>query len=205
MKSSFLPFVATTAACGLLTVSALAQGTAPAAPGTVPPAPGTAPAAPGTAPAATPAPKPLGVSEKNFIKNAAKSINYQLELTKVAKTGVTDEKLAKVRDTVLRDLGKAWEGVKKVAAAGGETVATELTGGDKMDVERLGKLKDDKFAKQWLEDLTKEAKKLDRDFETASKTLQDPEIKTFAANYGPTVRSVFTSAESAEKGLKAKK
>ncbi len=198
MKSPFpLYALAAGAVCALLTASALAQAPAPVAPTT----PGTIP----PAPAATPAPKPLSPVEKNFIRNAGKSINYLVKLAMAGKNpAVTDDKLVRFRDKITSDLNKAWAGLNKVAGARGETIATELAGADKIGVEKLGKLKEERFLKEWLGELAKEAKKLDKDFESAGRTLQDPELKTFAANYTPIVNTVYTSAESQEKELKKK-
>jgi hypothetical protein len=201
MKTPFLPLplrsLATTAACALLTASALAQVPAPGTP--APPAvPGSTP----PAPAATPAPKPLNASEKNFIKSSGKSMHYLIQVATAGKTRVTDEKLTRFRDKTISDLNKAWSGLSKFATSRGETLAAELSGADKTDVERLAKLKDDKFVKQWIEDMAKEAKKLDKDFESAGRTMQDPDMKTFVGNYTPIVRTIFTAAEAAEKGLK---
>lgn len=164
-----------------------------------------APAATPAPAAATPAPKPLSVGEKNFIKNASGSIYYLSQLAAAAKTAVTDEKLARFRDTTSRDMKKAYDGLNTFAKAHGETITSELTGGDKTSVERLAKLKADRFAKQWLEDLQKEAKKLEKDFEAAARSVQDPDLKTYVANYSPLVRGTFAAAESAEKELKAPK
>jgi hypothetical protein len=184
----------TTAAFALLVASSFAQAPAPAAPGTAP-----------AVPAATPAPKPLSALEKGFIKNAGKSIYYQGQLAAAAKTAVTDEKLAGLRDTVTLDLNKAWEALTKIAQARGETIAGELQGGDKSSVERLGKQKNDKFVKMWLDELSKESKKLDRAFETGAKSIVDPELKDFVTNYGPAIHNVFTSSEAAEKAFKSGK
>lgn len=179
-----------------MTVSVLAQAPAPA-----PTTPGATP----SVPEATPAPKPLSPVEKNFIRNTGKSINYLVKLAMAGKNpAVTDDKLVRFRDKMTNDLNKAWSGLNKMAAARGETVATELTGSDKTTVEKLEKLKDDRFLKEWLGELAKESKKLDKDFESAGRTLQDPDLKTYAANYTPIVNTVYTSAEAQEKGLKKK-
>ncbi len=143
--------------------------------------------------------------EKSFVKNAGKSIYYQIQLAAAAKTTVTDEKLARLRDTVTKDLNKAWEGLSKIAKERGETLVGELQGADKSSIERLGKMKDDKFVKEWLGELAKESKKLDRDFEQGGKTFADPDMKTYVSNYGPSIRNVFTSSEAAEKAFKSKK
>ena len=181
----------------LSAASALAQAPAPAT-ATPPAAPGTATTAPAEKP------KPLSVNEKKFVKDTGKSLYYQIQLTTAAKTALTDEKLVKLRDTANKDLNKAWDELSKFAQARGETLPVELVGADKSDVERLGKLKEDKFVKQWIEFLNKEAKHLDKDFEQAGKSAQDTDLKTYIQNYGPSIRSLFTSSEAAEKGLKKK-
>jgi hypothetical protein len=200
MKIPSLPFplrpLAICAGCTLLTASALAQA----------PAPG-APAAPGAAPAATPAPKPLAPMEKTFLKNGGKSIYYLLQTATVAKTTNANlsESAGKYRDGTIKDMTKTWEALKGVAKAHGETLPEELTGADKSDVDKLGKLKDERFAKQWLEDLIKEGKKLAKEFESAEKTAQADDLKMFIINYGSLVRGVATEGEKAQNAMKAKK
>src|SRR5688572_22430021 len=127
MKTTFLPkplrALAATAAGALLSASALAQA----------PAPG-APAAP-AAPAAAPAPKPLSPTEKSFVKNAGKSIYYQIQLATAAKADFDhpNSPLVRLRKTTISDLNKAWEALNKIAKAHGEPLVGELTGGDKAD------------------------------------------------------------------------
>jgi hypothetical protein len=201
MTTTFLPLplraLAATTASALLIASALAQAPAPA--------PGAAPGAP--AAAATPAPKPLSPMEKNFIKNAGKSLFYQIQVAGTAKGKFIDPKdpNARVRDTATKELPKAFEALKKFAQAHGETVPAELTGSDKSDVERLAKVKEDKFAKEWLELLNKESKKLDKDFESAAKTMSDMDAKMYVSNYSAIVHNVFTSSEGALKAASGKK
>jgi hypothetical protein len=212
MKSPFLLLplrpLATGAACLLLAASAFAQTPAPgapAAPGAA--APGAAPGAPapGAAPAATPAP-PLGPFEKNFVKSAAKSLFYLSQLGNAAKTATLDPTQTRFRDTLIKDMTKAFEALSKLAETHGDKVAAgELTGGDKSDVERLAKLKDEKFTKQWVEFVQKESKRLDKDFEQAAKSSQNVDFKMYLVNYGPGVRNVFTTSEAVQKGLQTKK
>ncbi len=206
MKTPFLPLysVATTFACALITASTFAQAPAPAPAPAAPavpavPAAPAPPAAPAGAPAATPAPAPLGSPEKIFIKNAAKSVFFQLELTKAANVGTTDPNLVRFHDGTIRDLTKVKDAISKLATARGEKITDQLEGTDKADVERVGKQKEDKVAKLWLETLAKESKKLDRDFESASKGLHDQDVKMLTVNYGPLVRGVFSDSESALK------
>ncbi len=206
MKISFLPFALRSVAVAVIgasmTTSVMAQAPAPGAPA-VPAAPGATPAAP----AATPPPKPFSPTEKNFIKNAGKSLYYQIQIAGTAKTAFTDPKDPKVRvrESADKDLNKAWTALNKIAQARGETLTGELVGADKSTVEKLGKTKEDKFGKEWSEELAKEAKKLDKDFEAANRTLQDVELKTYVSNYTPIVHNVAITAEAAEKAEKTAK
>ena len=208
MNTSRLPLrtLVTTAACALLTASSFAQAPAPgAAPATgTPPATGTTPAAPGAAGAPAATPKPLSTTEKSFLKNTAKSVLFQLELSKAVKT-VQDKTIAKVRDDALKGLGQVQGKVTEIATARGEKLDTELQGAEKADVERVGKAKEDKMGKEYIEAIMREAKKLDREFESASKTATDEEVKMLTINYKPRVHDVATEAEAADKAMKAPK
>ncbi len=196
MKLPSLPiasrFLVATTASALLAVTALAQVPAPGAPATTPTAP-------------EPAAKPLSPIEKNFLRNSGQSINYLLKLAEAGKNpAVKEDKHTRFRDKAITDLKKAWEGLNKTASARGETIEGELAGTDKSEIERMAKLKDDRFLKAWLDEMAKEAKKLDRDFQSAERSVQDPEVKMFVSNYTPIVRTIFTAAETQEKGLKKK-
>jgi hypothetical protein len=192
MKFLFLPLsvrqLAATATLALFVSSGLAQNAAPGAP---------------AAPAA--AAKPLSPTEKNFIRNTGKSLNYLVALAEAGKNpAVKEDKHVKFRDKTITDLKKVSEGLKKTATERGETVEAELAATDKSGIERIGKMKDDRFLKQWLEELAKETKKLERDFQSAERSLQDPDMKTFVSNYTPMVRTVLAAAETQERELKKK-
>ena len=64
-------------------------------------------------------------------------------------------------------------------------------------------MKPDKFPKEWVAALAKEAKKLDHEMETNSKTVQDDDLKTFVTNYTPLIHNAFTTSEAADKAAKA--
>ena len=190
----------------LLTAAALLALTGSAVLAQVP-APG-APAAPAstattTAPggAATDKPKPLAPSDKKFIKDAGKSIYFELQLADLVKTGAKEEGTKKIGELVNRELNKAWEALGTIAKAKGEALPTELTGGDKGAVERLKRAKDEAFDKFFFREFLKEAKSLERDVTSASKTSADADIKNFAVNYLAIVKGHVTDGERAEKAV----
>lgn len=207
MKSQFLPVLSRTvsalAVCAMLGATSFAQ--APAAPAT-----GAAPAAPAEKP------KPLSSVDETYVKNAVRGLSYLIEMAKTmpASTVQPPPSQNRLRDTTVKDLTAALAALNKVVEAHGMKVPTELVGNDKADVERITK----GFAKtnlpkgfenkpllDWTGEILKESKRLDRETETIGKQGQDADLKTFATNYGPSIRNVFTSAEALEKGLKTKK
>jgi hypothetical protein len=162
-----------------------------------------APTIPNSTGAATPAekPKPLAYTDQTYLRNTLKSLYYQVQLANAAKS-LTDIGLSRLRDDTAKNLGAALEALGKIATAHGEKMPAEITGNEKVDFDRVTKAKPDKLAKEWAGALAKESKHLDHETSLAEKTLQDPDLKTFITNYGPSIRSTFTSAEAADKAQK---
>lgn len=184
-----------TAATLLALTGSAAVAQAPVAPATTPPA------VPATGGAATDKPKPLAPNDKKFIKDAGKSIFYELKLADEVKLGAKEDGTKKFAELVNRELNKAWEALSTVAKEKGETLPAELSGGDKSSAERLKKTKDEAFDKFFFREFMKEAKSLERDFTAASKTAVDPEVKNFAVNYLAIVKGHVNDGEKIEKGL----
>jgi hypothetical protein len=207
MKSLFLPVfsrsISTVAALALLGATALAQ--APATP------------SPAGAPTATPAekPKPLASSDETYVKGATKGLNYLIQIAKAlpASTEPTPPPQIRLRDSTAKDLTGALAALTKIAEAHALKIPTELAGNDKSDVDRITKafskppIKgfENKPLLDWVGEIVKESKRLDHETETIGKSGQDADLKTFASNYGPSIRSAFTGAEALEKALKAPK
>jgi len=206
MKSAFLPLlsrsISTVAACTLLGASTFAQ--APATP-----APGAATTGATTAPVEKP--KPLAATDETYVKAAIKSLNYQVQLAKAAQ-GVTDQNQTRFRDTTAKDMAAALAALNKIADAHALKVPAEVSGTDKVDLDRVTKAfaKPDKIdpnkpVKEWVAEFVKESKRLDHETEQVGKTSQDADLKTYVTNYGPSIRSVFTSADGLQKQLMQKK
>lgn len=194
MKSTFLLLcsrtVSAVALCTLLSVTAHAQ----------------APAAPGATPAAaspTPRPKPLAYTDETYVHNATKSMSYLIQLANAAKTNITDPSLSRLRDSVANDLGTAMTELKKIADMHGTKLVTDVGGTEKFNLDRLGKVKLDKYPKEWVAEVFKESKKLDHETEMTAKTAVDEDLKTYFTNYTPLIHNVFTGAEAADKAAKA--
>lgn len=177
----------TFAAAALLALSgtaSFAQEPAPVAPAT-------------TAPAEKP--KPLSAGDKKFIKDVSKSFYFELQLAALTKSLATSESTKKFGEQVNKELNKGWEALGVIAKEKGEMMPAELAGGDKSAVERLKKMKGDGFDKLFFREFLKEAKGVERDFVSASKSADDPALKSFATNYLAIVKGHNTDGDKAEK------
>jgi putative membrane protein len=157
----------------------------------------TKPAGTPGAGAATEKAKPIAPADKKFVKDAAESIYFELALVEKTKVKAGTDAVKKLGEKMNDDLKKVWEEVATFAQGNNEKMPTELTGGDKSAAERLGKLDGEKFDRQFLTMINKEAKKLSRTFDT--KALQNPELKKVADNYAATLKNHVTEVDKAEK------
>jgi predicted outer membrane protein len=169
---------------------ALAQD--PAATTTTPPAATTAPGA---------KPKPLAAQDKSFVKNTTESMYFLINIAEKTKRQAVSEDVKKLGAKITENLNKAWGEIGTVASAAGETMPTELKGGDKAYAARLGKAEADKFDKMFAEQAGKEAKKLARYLETGSKSAQNAELKALGEKYAAMVKGYESEAETVEKAL----
>jgi hypothetical protein len=206
MKSLFLPLlsrsVSALAVCVVLSGTAFAQ--APATPATT-----TSPAAPAEKP------KPLSSTEETYVKNAVKSFSFLIQIGQVlpASTATPPPPEMRLKDTVTKDMTAAQAALGKIVEAHALKVPTELVGAEKSDLDRVTKAFskppvkgfESKPLQEWVAEILKESKRLDRESDTIAKSGQDADLKTFGINYGPSVRSVFTTADALDKQLKAPK
>jgi hypothetical protein len=189
MKTQLLPgfsrLVSSVAVGALCSAAAFAQ--APALPNTAP--------APGAA--AAPA-QPLAMNDQTYLRTAVRSLFYLQQLAAAGNT-LGDLNLKRLHDDATKNLGAAMQSISKIAEAHGEKIPTEVAGNDKVDFDRVTKAKPDKLAKEWTDALAKETKHLDHETALADKTVQDPDLKTFITNYGPSIRATYTSADAQDK------
>jgi hypothetical protein len=189
MKTQLLPgfsrFVASIAAGALCSASAFAQ------------LPASTATAPATGAPAAPA-QPLAGNDQTYLRTAVKSLYYLTQLTTAGNT-LGDLNLKRVHDDAAKNLTAAMQSISKIAEAHGEKIPTEVAGNDRVDYDRVTKAKPDKLAKEWTDAMAKETKHLDHETTLAGKTVQDPDLKTFVTNYGPSIRATFTSADAQDK------
>lgn len=191
MKS--LSLIALTAALFTVATSALAQ--TPAASSTL-------------------APK-LAEADKKFIKDFAEQHNFEQELANKARgkeMGATRDKkpnpLTPAATTlykkVLGDLTTSWTEFATLSQAKKVDILASAKPKDAAEAAAMGKLAGDKFDKEFVKMLGKEAKKTDLMLTNAGKTVRDPEVKAFVDKWAPAFKGHLAEVETAEKALKGK-
>jgi predicted outer membrane protein len=147
--------------------------------------------------------KPLASSDKTFIKNSTESIFFLTSLADRVRTMSKDATFSESTTTLGKkigtELGKVWGEIGAIASSSGEPLPTALKGSDKTKVANLGKLKEDKFEKEFGELSAKEAKQLVTVLENGAKSAQNPELKSIAEKWVPTAKVIADEAAALSK------
>ncbi len=158
----------------------------------------------GAPPATKPA--PLGDQEKHFVKEAAEAqLNAQLLSSMGMRSLTAADPVKKLTAKVNAELLKVWEEFATVGMAKGAQVPTEVGHTDKAAAGKIGKLPADKLDKELIKELAKESKKTARIFDTAGKSLRDPEFKTFVDKWAPALKTQSEELQQLEDTLKKSK
>lgn len=151
-------------------------------------------------------PKPLSSSDKTFIKKAGESLYLLSNLAEKVRQMERDKTMSPDISALAKkmgnngDVGKAWGEIGGIASSTGDVtlMPAELKGSDKTKVAALGRLKDEKYEKEWSELALKEIKEVIKSFESGAKMVNHPELKTIAENYLPAMKVIEDEAAKAK-------
>lgn len=145
----------------------------------------------------------LDKSDKDFIEKAAAGGMMEVQGGKLAESKSQNADVKSFGSTLVKDHSAANEELKTLAQSKGVTLPTALPKHEQGELDKLGKAKN--FDHEFIEHNVKDHKKDVKEFEKASKSAKDPDVKAFAAKTLPTLQSHLQQAESLEKSLKGKK
>jgi putative membrane protein len=97
---------------------------------------------------------------------------------------------------MVTDHGKANEELKALASSKGVELPADLDAKHKSVHAKLAKLSGAEFDKEYVAEMLKGHKKAVSDFEKASKSAKDPELKAFAEKTLPTLRHHLERAQA---------
>ena len=145
----------------------------------------------------------LDKSDKDFIEKAAAGGMMEVEAGKVVETKAQNADVKSYGSTLVKDHSAANDELKSLAQSKGVTLPTSLPKHEQGELDKLSKAKN--FDHEFLEHSVKDHKKDVKEFEKASKSAKDPDVKAFAAKTLPTLQSHLKQAEDLEKSVKEKK
>ena len=183
-------------------IAALAFGVsqvalAQSAPSTAPSAKATTSQSTGTTAGAN-----LSRSDRKFVEEAAQGGMAEVELGKLAEQHAASDRVKQFGRKMTTDHQKANEQLKKIAAAKGINLPADMSSGDRREFDKLQKKTGADFDREYMKDMVSDHKKDMKDFQSAAKSAEDPEIKNFASSTLPTLQQHLEMAQSTEAATK---
>ena len=140
-----------------------------------------------------------------FVKSAAADGIAEVKLGELARDKAENPAVKEFGSMMATEHAKANEELAGIATAKGVEVPAELDGKHKSLHAKLSKLSGAAFDKEYSSEMVKAHKKAVSDFEKASKSAKDPEVKAFAEKTLPTLKHHLEKAQSLQAGEKVKK
>jgi len=147
----------------------------------------------------------LDHSDRKFLESAAKDGLAEVELGQLASQRAESPEVKQFGQRMVQDHGKANDQLKQLASSKGVDIPTETDKSHQKKMAKLQKLQGAAFDKQYMDDMVKDHKKDVKDFEKASKSAKDPEVKSFASQTLPTLQEHLKMAQAAQKTAKDEK
>ena len=153
-----------------------------------------------TAPASANAPKSqLDKQDEAFIQKAAQSGIAEVRLGELASQKAAAAEVKEFGQMMVRDHGKANQELNQLAAAKGVALSTELDPKHQSTLDRFEKLSGEEFDKAYSSEMVTDHKKAISDFEKASKSAKDDDVKSFASKTLPHLQMHLEHAQGLKK------
>lgn len=145
----------------------------------------------------------LDRSDKEFIEKAAAGGMLEVQWGQLAESKAQSADVKSYASMLVKDHSAANDELKTLAQTKGVPLPTALPRHQQRELEEVSKASN--FDKKFMEENVEDHKKDVKEFEKASKSAKDPDVKAFAAKTLPTLQSHLQQAESLEKSLKGRK
>jgi len=145
----------------------------------------------------------LDKADKDFIEKAAAGGMLEVQWGKLAEAKAQNSEVKSYASMLVKDHSAANDELKTLAQGKGVTLPAALPKHEQGELDKVGKAKN--FDHEFMEENVEDHKKDVKDFEKASKSAKDPDVKAFATKTLPTLKSHLQQAEALEKSLKNKK
>ena len=137
-----------------------------------------------------------------FVRDAAQGGLLEVKLGELAKQKGASQTVQQFGDKMVAEHSKANQELKQLAMQKGITLSDQLTRREESELEHLQKLSGKDFDKAYATRMVKDHKKDIKEFQTAAKDCQDPDLKAFAEKTLPTLEHHAQMAEQMESSIK---
>lgn len=138
--------------------------------------------------------------DSKFVKEAAQGGAAEVELGHLAMQKAASDDVKQFGQRMVTDHSRAGEQLKAIAESKGIDIPTGLSAKDQALATNLQKLSGSQFDDAYMSAMVKDHKKDVADFEKASKTAKDPQVKQFATETLPTLQEHLQQAEKIATG-----
>lgn len=147
----------------------------------------------------------LARGDRRFVEKAAQGGMMEVELGKLAQSKAAAASVKEFGKRMEEDHGKANMELKTIAGTLGVALPDQLDKSHQKEIDKLSKLSGAEFDKRYMKMMVSDHKKDVSDFEKASKSLKNPELKQFAETTLPTLKEHLKLAQTTEKEVRAAK
>jgi putative membrane protein len=141
-------------------------------------------------------------ADEQFLKDAAAGGMMEVELGKIAADKAVNDQVKAFGRQMQQDHGKANDELKTLAANKGVQIPTALAGKHKRTVDRLSKLSNAEFDRQYMRTMIDDHKEDLKAFQREADKGKDPDVKQFASKYVPMIQNHLEMAQATGKQLK---
>ena len=144
----------------------------------------------------------LSDADKQFVMKAAMGGMAEVQGGTTASQKATSGDVKAFGNRVVTDHGKANDELKQLATNKGMALPTDLDAEHKAKLDELSKKSGKDFDKAYIDDMVKDHEKDVKEFEDASKSASDPDLKAWAAKTLPTLQDHLKMAKDTQKKVK---
>jgi putative membrane protein len=160
---------------------------------------GTAAATPGSTSYSN---TPLKGADSIFVMKAAMGGMTEVQGGQTAQQNAQNDRVKNFGQMMVNDHGKSNQELMSIASAKGMTIPSDLSADKKKMVDQMKSMKGASFDKHYMGMMVTDHKKDIADFEKASKSATDPDVKAFASKTLPVLRMHLDSAQAINSGIK---
>ena len=151
---------------------------------------------PSAPPPLVPVAPSLNDSDRDFLMKAAQSGLLEVDAGQLAESHAGSRQVREFGERMVTDHSMADNALAAIAQKDQVGLPTELRPDDQTRLDRLKTLTGRPFDREYAHLMVEDHRAAVRDFESGAETLSDPELRIFAANTLPTLRTHLLLAEA---------